>query len=127
MTGLLTGARILVVDDDEDTLELCVMIFSNEGAAVVAAANAQDAYSLLCAGGFDILVSDILMPGNDGYWLIEQVRALKSEIRAIPALALSAHASTSARYGVISAGYHRHVAKPVDPAELVAAVGALLK
>ena len=127
MARMLAGVRILLVDDDEDSLELCVMLLSDEGAAVVAIANAMDAYSLLCAGGFDILVSDIMMPVNDGYWLIQQVRALESEMRAIPAIALSAHATTAARYGVISAGYHRHVAKPVEPRELVRAVQSLLK
>src|SRR5688572_9709087 len=89
MAGLLTGVRILLVDDDQDALELCVMLFSKEGAAVVAVGNARAAYGLACAGDFDILVSDIAMPEEDGYWLIGQIRALDSRMCAIPAVALS--------------------------------------
>ena len=124
---MLAGLRILLVDDDEDTLQLCVMVFSMEGADVVAAANAKDAYALICEGGFDVLVSDIAMPYEDGYWLIERVRALPSDVRAIPALALSAHASAADRDEVVSAGYQLHVAKPVEPSALVDAVRSLLK
>jgi CheY-like chemotaxis protein len=127
MAGVLSGVRILLVDDDEDTLQLCVMVFSMEGADVVAVNNARDAYDLLRRDGCDVLVSDIAMPNDDGYWLIEHVRALESDARAIPALALSAHASVADRDDVVSAGYQLHVAKPVEPGALVAAVQSLLK
>lgn len=127
MLDSLTGVRILIVDDDEDTLQLCVMVFSMEGADVVAVQNAEDAYALLSADGFDVLVSDIAMPGHDGYWLIERVRALGSDVRAIPALAFSAHASAADRDDVVSAGYQLHVPKPVEPSALVNAVRSLLQ
>jgi CheY-like chemotaxis protein len=127
MASLHSGVRILLVDDDEDTLQLCMMVFSMEGADVRAVDNARDAYDLLRGDGFDVLVSDIAMPRHDGYWLIEQVRALESDVRTIPALALSAHALATDRQDVLTAGYQLHVAKPVEPRELVAAVQSLLE
>jgi CheY-like chemotaxis protein len=127
MAGVLSGVRILLVDDDEDTLQLGVMVLSMEGAEVVAVGNAEEAYRILRADGFDILVSDIAMPRNDGYWLIQRVRALPSDAGGIPALALSAHAGASDRQAAMSAGFQGYMAKPMEPSDLVAAVDSLLK
>jgi CheY-like chemotaxis protein len=127
MVGSLVGVRVLVVDDDEDTLDMCRMVLELQGATVTTATRSRDGLALLCTGEpFDVLVSDIAMPGEDGYWLIEQVRALQSDVRAIPALALSAHATASDRAGAVSAGYQIHAAKPIEPAVLVALLQSLL-
>ena len=127
MVWSLAGVRILLVDDDAETLEICELVFSSEGAAVTAVARPDVAYGMLQAAPFDVRVSDIAMPDLDGYWLIERVRSLESGSREVPALALSTHASTADRDGVMSAGYQLHVAKPVDPRALVAAVRSLLR
>jgi len=127
MGGSLAGVRILLVDDDAETLEICELVFTIEGAAVAAVARPDVAYGMLHGRRFDVLISDIAMPDLDGYWLIGRVRSLDSEAREMPALALSAHASEADRAGAMSAGFQLHVAKPVDPRALVAAVRSLLR
>jgi signal transduction histidine kinase/CheY-like chemotaxis protein len=124
----LAGLRILVVDDDTDARELVKEVLSVCGATVTAADSAGWALQLLTRERPDVLVSDIEMPGEDGYSLIRKVRALPaSEGGRTPAVALTAYARTEDRTRALMAGYHMHVAKPVEPAELVATIESLAR
>ncbi len=124
----LLGTRILVVDDDADARELLRSILAQSGASVRTAASVTEALRQLENRQPDVLVSDIGMPGEDGYALIRQVRALSPEQGGhVPALALTAFARSDDRRRAIGAGFHMHLAKPVEPDELVTVVASLAK
>lgn len=115
----LHGLRVLVVDDQPTLLDLLEEMLASDGAAVRVCTTAREALSLMRAWQPDILVSDIAMPGEDGYWLIEQVRRLAPEEGgAIPAVALTAYVRMEDRLQVLAAGYQQYAPKPVDAAEL---------
>ncbi|HEU4538809.1 MAG TPA: PAS domain-containing protein [Polyangiaceae bacterium] len=123
----LKDVRVLVVDDEADTRGLIVDLLEQCGAAVRTAASAAEAFAVLRAGAFDVLVSDIGMPGEDGYALLRRVRALPAaEGGRVPALALTAYARSEDRTAALRAGFQAHVAKPVEAGELVAAIAALV-
>jgi PAS domain S-box-containing protein len=122
----LQGARILVVEDEADAREMVVRLLEEQGADVRAAASAAEALALLADRPFDALVSDIGMPGMDGYDLIRRVRAVTPE-RAMPAVALTAYARPEDRARALAAGFQVHLTKPVEPSELLAEVAALLE
>jgi signal transduction histidine kinase/ActR/RegA family two-component response regulator len=124
--GALTGATILAVDDDADTRELLQSILESAGARVHAAASVDDALLTLQHERPDALVSDIGMPGRDGYALLQEVRALLGDRSPRVAVAVSAYAGEGDRQRSAAAGYHCHVAKPVDPAALVQILRQLL-
>jgi PAS domain S-box-containing protein len=117
----LRGLRILVVDDDEDARTLVKAVLEACGSSVETASSAAEGLCSIERQQPDVLISDIGMPGEDGYDLIRRVRALPSG-RDIPAAALTAFARAEDRRRVLSAGYSTHIPKPVEPAELVAAV-----
>ncbi|MBV9958982.1 MAG: response regulator, partial [Acidobacteria bacterium] len=122
----LENLRVLVVDDEPDTRLLLTAMLENCGATVTTAQSAQEALSALNTERPDVLVSDIGLPGEDGYALIRMVRALRpQEGGRIPAVALSAYAREEDRVRALLAGFHIHVAKPVNPAELIAVIGSL--
>ena len=122
----LAGRRILVVDDEADARDLLAQIFSQAGADVTVVASADEALATLRRWRPDVLVSDIGMPGDDGYALIRKVRALGPEEGSqVRALALTAYARSEDRALALEAGFHTHVAKPVDPLELTALIAGL--
>jgi CheY-like chemotaxis protein len=122
----LTGLRILVVDDEEDTREYVRMLLAMCNAKVSVADSAASALALVKAEPPDVLVSDIAMPEQDGYRLIRQVRELPPERGgATPAVALTAYARVEDRTRAMLAGFQNHVTKPVEPAELIAAIASL--
>jgi PAS domain S-box-containing protein len=124
--ALLGGTRVLVVDDDTDTRELIGFILKHAGAKVVAVPSAALALQALQRFNPHVLVSDIGMPGEDGYMLIRQVRALEAGKNSpLPAVALTAYAKEEDRQQALLAGFQSHVAKPVEPDELVAVVASL--
>lgn len=121
--SILGGLRVLVIDDNADTLELVAVILEQYGTEVITAASATEAMQVIAQSKPDVLVSDIAMPGVDGYSLIRQVRTLSSEQGGqIPAVALTAYAGEEQRTLALDSGFQMHVSKPVDPAELVAVV-----
>jgi hypothetical protein len=124
-SGDLAGIRILVVDDDEEAREVMEAILAGQGSQVVLARSAREALSALSDAAFDLLVSDIGMPHEDGYTLIHRVRALPGRKAAIPAVALTGH--TLDRAQTLAAGYDHHVTKPVAPNELVAVLSSVLR
>jgi PAS domain S-box-containing protein len=122
----LDALRVLVVDDEPDARELIEVVLSGRGAEVVTVGSALEALEEIGRQGFDVLVSDIGMPGMDGYMLIEKVRQLPPERGGrIPAAALTAYAGVEDRMRVLSAGYQTHIPKPVEPAELATVVANL--
>jgi signal transduction histidine kinase/ActR/RegA family two-component response regulator len=123
----LAGLTILVVDDEQDARLLLTHILTERGAVVHEATSGEEAIGKLEALDPDILISDIAMPGMDGYELIRVIRDRAEESnRPLPAaLALTAFARTEDRTQALLAGYQAHVAKPVEPAELVATVASL--
>jgi len=124
-TPRLDGFAVLVVDDDLNARELLVAVLDSAGAEVRAAASTEDALMILDGWTPDVLMSDIEMPGEDGYELMRRVRALSGLRGRIAAVALTAHARPEDRARALEAGFQWHIAKPIDPAELVAAIAAL--
>ena len=122
----LRGVRVLAVDDQAETREVLRALFETAGAEARVVASARQALDALKAERWDVLVSDIDMPECDGYGLIEQVRAL-DPLRGVPlpAVALTAYARTQDRVRAITAGFDIHVAKPVEPVELLAVIASL--
>ncbi|HEY0082998.1 MAG TPA: PAS domain S-box protein [Pyrinomonadaceae bacterium] len=122
----LDGLRVLVVDDEPDTRELLAAVLQGRGAAITLAGSAAEALTVLERETPHVLVSDIGMPGADGYELIRQVRALPPERGGnIPAAALTAYAREDDRIRALLAGFQIHIPKPVNPAELAAVIATL--
>jgi CheY-like chemotaxis protein len=122
----LNGVRVLVVDDDQDTRDLMVMIFEIEGATVMDVASATEALHVLERERPDVLVSDLSMPTQDGYWLIEKVRALPATRGGeTPAAALTGYVTAEDRAAVLRAGFQFHIPKPADLGHLVGIVALL--
>ncbi|MEG3960352.1 CheR family methyltransferase [Microcoleus sp. herbarium2] len=117
----LDGLQILVVDDEPDTRDLLKFVLEKYGAEVLTAASAKAAMAALTEnpGRYDVLISDIGMPEENGYFLIRQVRALAAEAGGkIPAAALTAYASDQEQEKAIEAGFQTHIAKPIKPIQL---------
>jgi CheY-like chemotaxis protein len=123
----LYGFKVLVVDDDLDTRELIQWVLARAGAEVTTAESAAQALEALEAQRFHVLVSDIMMPGEDGYSLVKRVRALPPERGGrIPAVALTAHSLVQDRLLSLRAGFQTHVPKPLVPEELIEVVASLV-
>jgi PAS domain S-box-containing protein len=123
----LRGVRALVVEDEPDTLALLQELLTAEGAQVVTADSAEQAMVCLGQDIPDVLVSDIGMPQMDGYELIRRVRELPAERGGgLPAVALTAFARDEDRVRALDAGYHLHLAKPIEPEELVSGIQRLV-
>ncbi|NQE35038.1 chemotaxis protein CheB [Microcoleus asticus] len=117
----LDGLQVLVVDDEADTRDLLKFVLENYGADVLTVESAKAAMAALTAkpGRYDVLISDIGMPDENGYFLIRQVRALAAEAGGkIPAAALTAYASDREAERAIEAGFQTHIAKPIKPVQL---------
>ncbi len=122
----LAGVRVLVVDDELDTRKLISTVIAQSGAEVTSCASAGEALETLKTWRPHILMSDIGMPGEDGYALIRQVRALPADRGGrTPAAALTAYARDEDRTRALAAGYQLHIAKPFSPGDLLAAVSDL--
>ena len=122
----LDGVSVLVVDDDERSRRVVAAHLELHHAAVLTAASAAQAFDVLQHEHVDVLLSDIAMPGEDGYSLIRRVRALNSpEVASIPAAALTAFARKEDRQQALQAGFQLHLAKPIDAKTLISAVATL--
>jgi CheY-like chemotaxis protein len=123
----LDHLRVLVADDEEDAVRLTEAILMGAGAEVRTCLTAADALHLLRHWRPDVLVSDIEMPGENGYSLIRKVRALRAEQGGhTPAIALTAYGRAQDRQRTLAAGYSMHVPKPVDPGELTAIIASVV-
>jgi signal transduction histidine kinase len=122
----LDGITVLAVEDDSDARDLIRRVLEDCGARVLAAGSSAEALAILAHELPDVIVSDIGMPGEDGYQFIRKVRELPAdEGGRIPAAALTAFARAEDRTRALRAGFQTHVAKPVEPAELSAVVASL--
>ena len=124
----LDGLRLLVVDDEQDTREMLRAGLGQCGAEVTTAGSAAEALAEVAKAPPDVLISDIGMPDEDGYALMQKIRALPAgEGGRVPAIALTAYARTEDRLQALRAGYQMHVTKPVELTELAAVVTSLAK
>ena len=123
----LRGIKLLVVDDEPDARELLSIILEEAGAEVATAGSADEALAAFERLRPDVLVSDIGMPGGDGYSLIQRVRLLEGDQgRSVPAVALTAFARAEDRSEAIGRGFQAHLPKPVEPDELTAVISRLI-
>jgi CheY-like chemotaxis protein len=123
----LKDVKVLVVDDDPTSGEIVRRILANYDAQVFTAQSADEAMPLLAQFDPHVLISDIGMPGKDGLTFIREIRQLEAATHSprCPAIALTAFARAEDRIRVLQAGYNMHVAKPIDPRELLAVVSSL--
>lgn len=123
----LTGLSILVVEDDDDSRFYFTTVLEADGATVVPVPSAAAALKVLSELQPDVLISDIGMPGEDGYILIRKIRALKPDNGGrVLAIALTAYGDRESCVHALESGFHTHVSKPVDPEELVEIVANLV-
>jgi CheY-like chemotaxis protein len=126
--GNLKGIRVMAVDDEEDALELLRMALEAAGAEVITISSTIDAVQHIEDLKPDALVVDLGMPHMDGFELIARIRAsANADIRDIPAAAFTAFARSEDRTKALQSGFEMHLAKPVDPGELVASVATLVR
>ncbi len=124
----LSGVSILVVEDQPDTLALLSRLLTGLGARVTGVSTTPEALAALKTEVPDLLISDLGLPGEDGYTLIERIRALPPAVGGrLPAIALTAFARTEDRVKALRSGFQTHVAKPVEPAELAEVIASLTK
>jgi len=124
----LSRIHVLAVDDEPDALTLVSEVLQMAGARVTTATSGANAITVLDSETPDVLVTDLGMPGMDGFALIDRVRRHADDrVRQIPAAALTAYARSEDRMKALRAGFQMHLAKPIDPAELVTTVAALAK
>jgi signal transduction histidine kinase/CheY-like chemotaxis protein len=126
----LESISVLVVDDDKETRDALRSLLKSVGATVKTAESVEGAIAVLAESYPDVLVSDLGMPGRDGYWLIKQIRAREKGTGAsehLPAVALTAYGRVEDRVEVFASGFDSHVMKPVDPAELAAIIKRLVE
>lgn len=124
--GVLAGLRILAVDDQEEVRDLLTEILAGYGASVITASTAAEALDAISRELPDLLVSDLGMPDQDGYSLIQHIRALDPDRGGrVPAVALTAYAQTTDRLRALDAGFQTHLVKPVEPGELIMTIAAL--
>ncbi len=122
-SSILRNRTVLIVEDHDDARELIVGVLESAGARVLSAANASDGMARATETRPDVLVTDLGLPGEDGYSLLVRIRRMFPEI---PALALTAYARAADRERVLAAGFQHHIVKPVDPQQLLHLIAASL-
>ena len=123
----LDGLHVLLVEDDDDSRKLLGTMLRRHGARVTSTKSAAEAFNVFSHGVPDVLISDIGMPDEDGYEFMRKLRALPPEKGGqTPAIALTGYASRKDRERALAAGYHQHMAKPIEQAEMIAAIAALV-
>ena len=124
----LVGVNLLLVEDDADSLELLAFLFESTGATVRTANLAGVAFDKFQENPPDLLISDIGMPDEDGYSLIQKIRRLPPEKGGnVPAIALTAYAKNEDRLKALSKGFQRHIKKPIEPLDLIRQVSEMLE
>ncbi|MGA9997950.1 MAG: ATP-binding protein [Pyrinomonadaceae bacterium] len=124
---LLNDIRVLLVDDDADTLAMLDRLIAQCGAEIITARSAAEALNIIESSKVDVLVSDIGMPEEDGYTLIRKVREMEQERGGrLPAVALTAYAMAEDRLRALSSGFQAHVSKPIEPNELLMVLASLV-
>lgn len=125
-TRPLAGIRALIVEDDVDTLELWTEVLTEAGATAIGATSAEAAFKAFLLRPPDVLIADVALVDNDGYWLIQRIRELPERRGAqVPAIAISGQVEGHPEEGR-GAGFQAYAVKPVDPFQLVALVRTLM-
>jgi PAS domain S-box-containing protein len=124
--AVIEGVSVLVVEDEPDTQQFLRRLLESHGATVITTGSASEALTVFRERATDVLISDIGLPGTDGYDLMRQIRERAPEHHRVVAIALTAYARAEDRTRALRAGYQAHVTKPVDGAELVAIMGSLV-
>jgi CheY-like chemotaxis protein len=126
--GDLHGVRVLAIDDEEDALTLLRVVLEAADAQVTTSASAASALEVIESAAPDVLIVDLGMPEIDGFELIRRIRtSTNPAIRDVPAAALTAFARSEDRTKALRSGFEMHLAKPVDPGELVASILTLVR
>ena len=126
-SGTLRGRRVLAVDDDESTQELVATMLLMYGVSVRTAGRAAQALQILTEWRPDVLLTDIAMPGEDGYALMRRIRLLPAPLGTIPAVALTAYTDPQSVQNAFSAGFDAHLGKPLEPHVLADALAKVLR
>lgn len=121
------GLKVLVVDDDIDSVDLIAFLLDDHGARIYPAKSASEALNILQQTRTDLLISDLLMPDQDGFWLIRQIRELETaqKLCTMPAIAMSAGVSERSFAAALACGYQQCLSKPIDFETLFAAIARL--
>ena len=128
MGNELLDARVLIVDDDRDTLEVMRIMLDTHGAHTVVATTASEGLAVLRATRPEVVLSDISLPDHDGYEFVKRIRALPAEEGGeTPAVAVSAHVYTAHRERAFDAGFQAFLAKPLTPDSLVGCVKSMVE
>ena len=128
LSHTLHGRRVLLVEDHDDARELVANVLGAAGAEVISVTSAEEALECIAGTMPDLLLADLGLPGEDGYALLQRIRAMNtSQAQALPAVALTAYARASDRERALAAGFLRYLIKPVDPAELVTVLASVLE
>jgi len=123
----LTDITVLIVDDDEDALEVFTAALEQSGAYVLKAGTARDALTIIMTIRVNAILSDLAMPGEDGLWLVQQLRRLKHDKGgSIPAIAVTERRDRYNAERVIDLGFKAFLTKPVDPFNLARTVASLV-
>ncbi|MBD2569116.1 response regulator [Anabaena lutea] len=123
----LDNLKLLIVDDDSDTREILTLLFELEGAEIISAGSAHEAIEIISNFKPDILISDISLPDEDGYWLLRKVKNLEAlKGRWVPAIAMTGWASAADQEYSLKAGFQKHLCKPINLDELLFAVASLV-
>jgi PAS domain S-box-containing protein len=123
----LYGIRVLLVEDDPDSRHVLKRLIADYGAETEAVADVAEALNALHEFRPDLLISDLCMPGRDGYELIREIRTGQSDMKDVPAIALTAFARAEDRRRALEAGFQIHVPKPINGRELAAAIASLTR
>ncbi|MDQ3799285.1 MAG: PAS domain S-box protein [Acidobacteriota bacterium] len=119
----ISGLKVLIVDDEADSLHLIDFVLTSCGAQTTTVGSAAEAFELIQSGRFDVIISDIGMPDEDGFTLMSRIRQLTAERGgAIPAIALTAYAREEDRQQAQRSGFQKHMSKPFEPMELITVV-----
>lgn len=119
------GLKVLVVDDEVDSLDILTLILEQEGAKVTPVKSAYEALEAFETLSFDLIISDVGMPVFDGYTLINKIRQLPQG-KTIPAIAITAYAGEVNQKNSLDAGFNRHINKPIDIFELINTINLLM-
>lgn len=124
-TTRLAAAKVLIVDDDPASLDYFSFALETRGAVVTVAASAREALEAVSRVLPDVILSDIAMPGGDGYWLLREIRRHADRgVRRLPVVAATAYGRDYPRDQLLAAGFHEHLSKPVDPDILCQAIAS---
>jgi CheY-like chemotaxis protein/anti-sigma regulatory factor (Ser/Thr protein kinase) len=126
VVGSITGVRVLVVDDDPRLLEAVELLLRRAGAIVTSAESAAAAYLRLEQGDIDVVLSDLGLRGEDGYSLVQRIRATPGAMQAVPVIAVTARSDDESRQRALAAGFDRYLPKPIEMPRVISTIAQLV-